>query len=108
LPDAAGRNEKHLLRELLLSNSDHRLGALPDLWRLQQGVKDDAFAEESLHNHLEQHEPRYAPLLAAIRAYESFSRSIQDAFDVLPLLGLYVPAAHDTHAATLDCPIKLL
>jgi hypothetical protein len=83
LPDAAGRNEKHLLRELLLSNSDQRLGALPDLWRLQQGVKDDAFAEESLHDHLERHNPGYAPLLAAIRAYESFSRSMQDAFDML-------------------------
>jgi len=32
----------------------------------------------------------------------------QDAFDVLPLLGLYVPAGQATHAAAPDCPVKLL
>jgi hypothetical protein len=33
---------------------------------------------------------------------------MQDAFDVLPLLGLYVPAGQATHAAPLDCAVKLL
>jgi len=33
---------------------------------------------------------------------------MQDAFDVLPLLGCTCPQDRQTHAATLDCPVKLL
>ena len=36
-----------------------------------------------LHDQLEKQEPSYRPLLDAIRAYEAFARSLQDAFDVL-------------------------
>lgn len=83
LPDGAGPHERKILRELLLSADARRLGALPDLWSLQNDVGDDAFAEEMLHDRLEAHARSYVPLLTAIRAYEGFARSMQDAFDVL-------------------------
>ena len=82
-PDGAGSHERKLLRELLLMPGDRRLGALPDIWSLQQDVEDDAFTEETLHDRLEARDRSYIPLLTAIRAYESFARSMQDAFDVL-------------------------
>jgi len=83
IPDGAGFHERKLLRELLLGPGDRRLGALADIWSLQQEVADDAFTEETLHNRLEQIDRSYVPLLTAIRAYEAFARSLQDAFDVL-------------------------
>jgi len=83
--------EKKLLRGLLLVADVGRLGALPSIWRLQPEFADDAFQEELLHDELEKREPDYGPLLQAIRAYETFARSLQDAFDVLKF-----------RAATLD------
>jgi hypothetical protein len=59
------------------------LGALPTIWQLQTEFSDDGFQEEELHNRLEEVEPDYGQLLAAIRAYEGFARSLQDAFYVL-------------------------
>jgi hypothetical protein len=57
---------------------------LPTLWQLQAEFDDDdGFREELLHDRLQQREPVYGPLLAAIRAYEAFARSLQDAFDLL-------------------------
>jgi hypothetical protein len=67
------------------------LGALPTIWQLQTEFSDDGFREEELHNRLEEEEPGFGQLLAAIRAYEGFARSLQDAFDVLK-----------TEAASLD------
>ena len=83
MPDGAGSHDRKLLRELLLVPGDRRLGALPDIWSLQQDVEDDAFAEETLHDRLETLDCSYVPSLTAIRAYEAFARSMQDAFDVL-------------------------
>lgn len=77
-----GREKRHL-REQLLAADDQRLGALPKIWQLQTEFSDEGFQEEELHNRLEEVEPDYGQLLAAIRAYEGFARSLQDAFDVL-------------------------
>ncbi|HYD48553.1 MAG TPA: hypothetical protein VEB21_09405 [Terriglobales bacterium] len=82
-PGAAGFREKRCLRELLKAEDDRRLGALPVLWQLQSELGDDEFCEELLHDELERREPVYGQLLRAIRAYEKFARSLQDAFDVL-------------------------
>jgi hypothetical protein len=82
-PATARAKEKHFLEELLLDSEDRPLGALPAIWQLQGGYVDDQFREEDLHDRLEKRQPSYKPLLDAIRGYESFARSLQDAFDVL-------------------------
>lgn len=82
-PAAHGAREKRYLRDLLLATDERRLGALPDIWQLQAEFDDGGFREEELHVLLETREPRYRPLLQAIRSYEAFARSLQDAFDVL-------------------------
>ena len=82
-PAAAHRTEKHSLERLLLEPKDRPLGALPAIWQLQADYNDDEFREEDLHDRLENAQPSYGPLLDAIRWYESFARSLQDAFDVL-------------------------
>jgi hypothetical protein len=56
---------------------------LPTIWQLQAEFDDDQFQEELLHDRLEKREPVYGSLLQAIRTYEAFARSLQDAFDVL-------------------------
>ena len=83
--DPAGlrAREKRYLRNLLLAVDDRRLGALPTLWQLQTEFDEDEYLEELLHDRLEEREPDYGPLLQAIRTYEAFARSLQDAFDVL-------------------------
>lgn len=75
--------EKRYLRDSLNARDDKQLGALPALWQLQSEFHDDNFREELLHDRLEKLEPNYKPLIAAIRAYEAFARSLQDAFDIL-------------------------
>ena len=82
-PEAAGVEEKGLLRELLLSSGDRQLGALPELWRLQGHYGSDEFNEKVLHADLARHAPAYGPLVEAIRTYEAFARGLQGAFDVL-------------------------
>lgn len=82
-PTACKARERQYLRGLLLAAEERRLGALPRIWQLQAEFDDEKFLEESLHERLEKLEPEYGPLLEAIRAYEAFSRSLQDAFDVL-------------------------
>ncbi len=82
-PSTCKAREKRYLRDLLHASDGRRLGALPSLWRLQVEFDDDGFREELLHDQLEKQEPSYRPLLDAIRAYEAFARSLQDAFDVL-------------------------
>ena len=82
-PEAAGAEEKQLLGELLLSSDERQLGALPDLWRLQENYESDALQEEALHTDLEQHAPAYGALVEAIRTYEAFARGLQDGFDAL-------------------------
>jgi hypothetical protein len=82
-PSACKAREKRYLRDLLHAADDRRLGALPAIWQLQAEFKDDEFREELLHNRLEEREPPYRQLIEAIRAYEGFARSLQDAFDVM-------------------------
>jgi len=82
-PKAGKAREKRFLRDLLHAADDRRLGAFPTIWQLQAEFDDDGFREELLHERLENREPSYGPLLQAIRAYERFARSLQDAFDVL-------------------------
>lgn len=82
-PGGCKARERRVIRELLHSADERRLGALPTIWELQADVKDDGYAEESLHSRLEEREPTYSTLLAAIRSYEAFARRMQDAFDVL-------------------------
>jgi len=82
-PDACRGRERRCLLGLLLATSPRQLGALPAIWQLQGELGDGSSGEESLHRLLEKREPVYGPLLAAIRAYEAFSRFLQDAFDVL-------------------------
>lgn len=82
-PAGAASEEKRLLRELLLSSDNRQLGALPELWQLQMDYGSDAIREEALHIALRQRVPAYIALVEAIRAYEAFARSLQDAFDVL-------------------------
>ena len=82
-PHRGGRCERRYLREALHATDDRALGALPDLWRLQAEFDDDDFAEEMLHQRLEEASPSYATLLQAIQAYERFCRSLHDGFDLL-------------------------
>lgn len=82
-PESAKMTERRCIRELLLTSDNGRSGAFAALWNLQAGFDADTFCEEELHNRLERTEPGYGPLLAAIRAYEGFARSMQDAFDLL-------------------------
>jgi hypothetical protein len=82
-PSASKTKEKRCLQDLLLSAKNRRLGALPTIWQLQAEFVDDEFCEERLHDRIETLAPDYGTLLGAIRAYEAFSRSLQDAFDLL-------------------------
>ena len=82
-PAGSRAREKRCLRDLLHTADDRRLGALPTIWQLQAEFDDNEFREELLHNRLEKREPGYGTLLGAIRTYEAFARSLQDAFDVL-------------------------
>ena len=82
-PDGARSREKRYLRDLLNATDDRRLGALPAIWQLEAKFGSDDFSEELLHDRLQQREPGYRPLLEAIRKYEAFARSLQDAWDVL-------------------------
>lgn len=83
LPGGARSREKRHLRELLHSADERELGALPHIWRLQEEFADDAYFEESTHIRLKRELPAYAALLDAIRVYERFCRSLQDAFDIM-------------------------
>jgi hypothetical protein len=82
-PDRNRAREKRYLRNLLIGGGDRRLGALPAIWQIISESDDEELPEESLHNLLEKREPMWAPLLQAIRTYEAFARSMQDAFDLL-------------------------
>ncbi len=82
-PSASKSREKRYLRDLLLAADSNRLGALPILWELQSTFDNENYREEHLHDKLEKAERAYSPIIEAVRAYEAFSRSLQDAFDVL-------------------------
>jgi hypothetical protein len=75
--------ERRCLEEMLHASDARALGALPAIWQLQAQFDDENFREELLHEQLEHTRPEYGALLTAIRSYEAFARSLQDAFDVL-------------------------
>lgn len=75
--------EKRSLRNLLTDDSDRRLGVLPSIWELLSQSENRELPEESLHDLLEEREPACGSLLHAIRTYEAFARSLQDAFDLI-------------------------
>jgi hypothetical protein len=82
-PYSCRGQERRYLRQLLIDQSERRLGALPTLWQIVSGSNGDDLTEETLHDVLEQREPSYAALLHSIRSYEAFARALQDAFDLL-------------------------
>lgn len=82
-PASCRAREKRFLKSILHVQDDRRLGALPVIWQLQSKFADDQFREELLHDALEKQEPAHGVLLKAIRTYEAFARSLQDAFDIL-------------------------
>jgi hypothetical protein len=82
-PSDCEARERRCLRDLLHDPEGPGPGALPSLWRLQKTFSPEEFREEALHDRLQAEEPGYGPLLAAIRAYESFARHLLDAFDLL-------------------------
>lgn len=82
-PWAARKHEKRRLREFLLADGDRSLGALREIWKLQNQFTAENYHEEVLHNELERAVPEYATLLDAIRSYERFCRGLQDGFDIL-------------------------
>jgi len=77
------KKEKSVLYELLHSTDNMKLGALPDIWKLQSEIPEDDYHEEWLHKRLKEQQPRYSHLIDTIQAYEQFARSLQDAFDIL-------------------------
>jgi hypothetical protein len=84
LPHAVGRWERRKLVELLHRDDETALGAFPKIWALQGEFQGkDEYKEEDLHRMLGSQAPEYQALLEAIRAYEAFCRSLQDAFDLL-------------------------
>lgn len=84
LPTTCKGREKRLIRELLHSADNRRLGALPIIWQLQNEFKEeDEYSEEVLHDRISALEPAYKMLLKAIRDYEGFARGLHDGFDVL-------------------------
>ena len=95
-PDGAKAKEKAILKQLLLDPPAATPGALPALWRLQEHYDPENFSEERLHKQLEKALPSVRPLLTAIRAYERFSRSLQDGFDTLRAI------ASTTNAASFE------
>ncbi len=82
-PAGGKARERRYLRELLHASDERRLGALPEIWMLQEKFQADNFLEERLHDDLEKAVPSLRTLLVAIRTYENFARGLQDAFDVL-------------------------
>ena len=82
-PATARAKEKRMLRRLLLATDERQLGALPELWELQANSAEEEIQEERLHTDLEGRVPTYGALVQAIRNYEAFARSLQDAFNVL-------------------------
>lgn len=83
LPGNADRREKKCLTQLLHSQDERALGALPSIWTLQQEFDNEAYVEELLHARLRETLPSAQSLLEAIATYEAFCRSLKDGFDLI-------------------------
>jgi hypothetical protein len=82
-PDGAGRHERKVLSRLLLTTDHRALGALPDIWNLQEVLDDESYCEEAVVLELKSRTPRLAPLLDAISRYEAFCRKLSDGFNII-------------------------
>ena len=88
-PDGAGKQERKVLSRLLL-NKDHRaLGALPDIWCLQEGLDDESYCEERVAEELKTRSPGILPLLESISLYEAFCRKLSDGFNLIRRHAVY-------------------
>lgn len=75
--------EKRVLRSLLNGDGPQDLGAFATLAGLLREPDADELSERDIHDRLAQREARWAGLVRAIQAYESFARTLQDAFDAI-------------------------
>jgi hypothetical protein len=82
-PDGAGKHEKKVLSRLLLNNDHRSLGALSDIWRLQEVLDDDTYCEERVFAELKLRAPNLSTLLDAIKLYEAFCRKLTDGFNLI-------------------------
>jgi hypothetical protein len=82
-PDGAGKHEKKVLSQLLLNNDHRSLGALSNIWSLQNEIDDDSYCEERVFAELKSRVPILIPLLDAITAYEEFCRKLIDGFNLI-------------------------
>lgn len=82
-PDGAGKHEKKVLTQLLLNNDHRSLGALSNIWSLQNEIDDDRYGEECVFAELKSRVPILIPLLDAITAYEAFCRKLTDGFNLI-------------------------
>jgi hypothetical protein len=82
-PDGAGKHERKVLSQLLLNNDHRSLGALSNIWSLQNEIDDDSYCEERVFAELKSRVPILIPLLDAITAYEEFCRKLIDGFNLI-------------------------
>ena len=82
-PSTCKAREKRYLRDLLHAADDRRLGALPTIWQLQASSTMTDSEKSCCTIGLKNWSRTTGNCLQAIRAYEGFARSLQDAFDVL-------------------------
>jgi hypothetical protein len=88
-PDGAGKHEKKVLSRLLLNNDHRSLGALSDIWRLQEVLVDDTYCEERVFAELKLRAPNLSTLLDAIKLYEAFCRKLTDGFNLIRKQAVY-------------------
>jgi hypothetical protein len=82
-PLEIGTRERGELQSMLLRVDDRQASALQALWALQHEFPEDDLDERAIHRRLGETAPAFESLLHAIGSYESFARSLQDAFDLL-------------------------
>lgn len=88
-PDGAGKHEKKILSRLLLNNDYRSLGALPDIWSLQDELDDDIYCEERVFAELKSRVPNLSTLIDAITVYEAFCRKLTDGFNLIRKHAMY-------------------
>jgi hypothetical protein len=83
VPHRFRQREKKCFTRLLHATGDDRLGALSQIWNLLEQFDGQDFDERWFHHQLHATAPEYGVVLDAIAAYESFCRSLTDAFDII-------------------------
>ncbi len=82
-PGRAPALERRKLRSLLAGEGLHELGAFRTLWDLLATQGSNELSEREIHTQLAKRAEKWAPLIRAVQAYETFARTLQDAFDSL-------------------------